>query len=150
MFKLAVLKMTPNTVPLPQNIETQHRAKREQPQHQVKVTTAIRLKIETNFNTEPLHTSEQSVGLARPFGKSLRNYPAKPPPVPAGSAVAIIGANLRFGNSAANATPNATRVFQCHPGGTAEAALIFALGSMGIAANVALMGVILANRQLRR
>lgn len=62
----------------------------------------------------------------------------------------MIGANLRFGNSAANATPNATRVFQCHPGGTAEAALIFALGSMGIAANVALMGVILANRQLRR
>lgn len=63
----------------------------------------------------------------------------------------MIGANLRFGNSAANATTlNATRVFQCHPGGTAEAALIFALGSMGIAANVALMAVILANKQLRR
>lgn len=67
-----------------------------------------------------------------------------------GSAVAMIGANLRFGSSASNATLNSTRVFQCHPGGTAEAALIFALGSMGMAANVALMGVILANRQLRR
>nr|XP_022918774.1 uncharacterized protein LOC111427742 isoform X3 [Onthophagus taurus] len=68
----------------------------------------------------------------------------------AGSAVAMIGANLRFGSMAANATSNATRVFQCHPGGTAEAALIFALGSMGMAANIGLMAVILANRQLRR
>lgn len=69
----------------------------------------------------------------------------------AGSAVAMIGANLRFGSSAANASlNNATKVFQCHPGGTAEAALIFALGTMGMAANIALMGVILVNRQLRR
>ncbi|KAK4879010.1 hypothetical protein RN001_007156 [Aquatica leii] len=68
----------------------------------------------------------------------------------AGSAVAMIGANLRFGISGSNASLNATRIFQCHPGGTAEAALIFALGSMGMAANVALMGVILVNRQLRR
>ncbi|XP_015833735.1 uncharacterized protein LOC107397587 isoform X1 [Tribolium castaneum] len=68
----------------------------------------------------------------------------------AGSAVAMIGANLRFGSSVANASLNATKVFQCHPGGTAEAALIFALGTMGMAANIALMGVILANRQLRR
>lgn len=67
-----------------------------------------------------------------------------------GSAVAMIGANLRFGNTVGNVSLNATRVFQCHPGGTAEAALIFALGSMGMAANLALMGVILANRQLRR
>ncbi|XP_066138175.1 uncharacterized protein [Euwallacea fornicatus] len=68
----------------------------------------------------------------------------------AGSAVAMIGANLRFGSSSANATSNVTRVFQCHPGGTAEAALIFALGTLGMAANLALMGVILSNRQLRR
>nr|CAH7759801.1 unnamed protein product [Callosobruchus chinensis] len=62
----------------------------------------------------------------------------------------MIGANLRFGTSAANATPNATKVFECHPGGAAEAALIFALAAMGMAANLALMAVILANRQLRR
>lgn len=67
-----------------------------------------------------------------------------------GSAVAMIGANLRFGSITSNSSSNATKVFQCHPGGTAEAALIFALGSMGMAANVALMAVILANRQLRR
>ncbi|GJQ70460.1 hypothetical protein Trydic_g22874 [Trypoxylus dichotomus] len=67
-----------------------------------------------------------------------------------GPAVAMIGANLRFGSITGNASSNATKVFQCHPGGTAEAALIFALGSMGMAANVALMAVILANRQLRR
>lgn len=67
-----------------------------------------------------------------------------------GSAVAMIGANLRFGSSAANATSNTTKVFQCHPGGTAEAALIFALATLGMAANIALMGVILVNRQLRR
>ncbi|XP_050512562.1 uncharacterized protein LOC114343967 isoform X2 [Diabrotica virgifera virgifera] len=68
----------------------------------------------------------------------------------AGSAVAMIGANLRFGSSAANSSLNATKVFQCHPGGTAEAALIFALGTMGMGANIALMGIILANKQLRR
>ncbi|CAG9859621.1 unnamed protein product [Phyllotreta striolata] len=68
----------------------------------------------------------------------------------AGSAVAMIGANLRFGSSAANSSLNATKVFQCHPGGEAEAVLIFALGAMGMAANLALMGVILSNRQLRR
>lgn len=67
-----------------------------------------------------------------------------------GSAVAMIGANLRFGSSSANVTSNVTKVFQCHPGGTAEAALIFALGTLGMAANLALMGVILSNRQLRR
>ncbi|CAH1964600.1 unnamed protein product [Acanthoscelides obtectus] len=66
------------------------------------------------------------------------------------SAVAMIGANLRFGTSAANATPNATKVFECHPGGAAEAALIFALSAMGMAANLALMSVILANKHLRR
>ncbi|XP_048521113.1 uncharacterized protein LOC109546674 isoform X1 [Dendroctonus ponderosae] len=62
----------------------------------------------------------------------------------------MIGANLRFGSSIANVTSNATKVFQCHPGGTAEAALIFALGTLGMAANMALMGVILSNKHLRR
>ncbi|XP_025832482.1 uncharacterized protein LOC108743025 [Agrilus planipennis] len=61
-----------------------------------------------------------------------------------------VGANLRFGSSASNASANATKVFQCHPGGTTEALLIFALAAMGMAANIALMGVILGNRQLRR
>lgn len=67
-----------------------------------------------------------------------------------GSAVAMIGANLRFGSSASNATTNSTRIFQCHPGGAAEATLIFALASMGMVANTALMAVILINRQNRR
>ena len=70
--------------------------------------------------------------------------------VPTGSAVAMIGANLRFGSTVSNASSNVTKVFQCHPGGTAEAALIFALGTLGMMANVALMAVILVNRQLRR
>ncbi|GFG40424.1 hypothetical protein Cfor_01593, partial [Coptotermes formosanus] len=63
------------------------------------------------------------------------------------SAVAMIGANLRFGSSS---TANATRVFQCHPEGTTEATVIFTLGALGMAANIALMGVILSKRQLRR
>lgn len=67
-----------------------------------------------------------------------------------GSAVAMIAPNLRYGSIAHNATSNATRVFQCHPGGTAEAALIFTLATMGMAANITLMGIILAHRQLRR
>ncbi|XP_021923012.1 uncharacterized protein LOC110831392 isoform X2 [Zootermopsis nevadensis] len=69
---------------------------------------------------------------------------------PARSAVAMIGANLRYGSiSTANAT-NGGRVFQCHPGGTMEATVIFSLGALGMAANIALMGLILTKRQLRR
>jgi hypothetical protein len=62
----------------------------------------------------------------------------------------MIGANLRYGSSStANAT-NGGRVFQCHPGGTTEATVIFSLGALGMAANIALMGLILTKRQLRR
>lgn len=57
----------------------------------------------------------------------------------------------RFGIIAGgNSSVVGNRVFQCHPGGTREAALVLTLGGMGIAANLILMGVILAKRQLRR
>ncbi|KAK9498532.1 hypothetical protein O3M35_003143 [Rhynocoris fuscipes] len=64
----------------------------------------------------------------------------------------MIGANLRFGGVGAtgNLTGNGSRVFQCHPGGETEAMVIFTLGSLGMAANIALMGLILANKHLRR
>lgn len=64
----------------------------------------------------------------------------------------MIGANIRFGSSnIANSTgPNGSRMFQCHPGGTTEALVIFILGAMGMGANIALMGLILSKRQLRR
>ncbi|XP_029678115.1 uncharacterized protein LOC115244546 isoform X1 [Formica exsecta] len=69
----------------------------------------------------------------------------------AGSAVAMIGANLRFGIGASgNVTSNATKVFQCHPGGVTEATVIFSLGALGMGANIILMALILAKRQLRR
>lgn len=68
-----------------------------------------------------------------------------------GSAVAMIGANLRFGiNPAGNATMVGGRVFQCHPGGQREAVLVLTLGGLGIAANLTLMAVILAKKHLRR
>ena len=67
------------------------------------------------------------------------------------SAVAMIGANLRFGIGASgNVTSNATKVFQCHPGGVTEATVIFSLGALGMGANIILMTLILAKRQLRR
>ncbi|XP_066586083.1 uncharacterized protein [Prorops nasuta] len=62
----------------------------------------------------------------------------------------MIGANLRFGIGASgNVTSNATKVFQCHPGGVTEATVIFSLGAMGMGANIILMALILAKRQLR-
>lgn len=65
--------------------------------------------------------------------------------------MAMIGANLRFGIGASgNASSNATKVFQCHPGGATEASLIFGLGALGMGANFLLMALILAKRQLRR
>ncbi|XP_047098556.1 uncharacterized protein LOC124712308 [Schistocerca piceifrons] len=68
-----------------------------------------------------------------------------------GSAVAMIGANLRFGSgSTTNSSLQGGRQFQCHPGGATEAAVVFSLGALGMAANVALMALILAKRQLRR
>ncbi|XP_073983593.1 uncharacterized protein isoform X2 [Rhodnius prolixus] len=68
----------------------------------------------------------------------------------AGSAVAMIGANLRFGTPTGNISGNGSRVFQCHPGGETEALVIFTLGSLGMGANIALMALILANKHLRR
>ncbi|XP_034939028.1 uncharacterized protein [Chelonus insularis] len=69
----------------------------------------------------------------------------------AGSAVAMIGANLRFGIGASgNVSSNATKVFQCHPGGVTEATVIFSLGALGMGANIVLMALILTKRQLRR
>ncbi|XP_048514735.1 uncharacterized protein LOC110117452 isoform X2 [Athalia rosae] len=63
----------------------------------------------------------------------------------------MIGANLRFGIGASgNVTSNATKVFQCHPGGITEATVIFSLGALGMGANVILMALILAKRHLRR
>lgn len=63
----------------------------------------------------------------------------------------MIGANLRFGIGASgNVTSNATKVFQCHPGGVAEATVIFSLGAMGMGANIMLMALILGKRSLRR
>ncbi|KAG7189077.1 hypothetical protein KM043_008657 [Ampulex compressa] len=63
----------------------------------------------------------------------------------------MIGANLRFGIGASgNVTSNATKVFQCHPGGVTQATLIFSLGALGMGANIILMALILAKRQLRR
>ncbi|KAJ8669609.1 hypothetical protein QAD02_000868 [Eretmocerus hayati] len=63
----------------------------------------------------------------------------------------MIGANLRFGIGASgNVTSNATKVFQCHPGGIAEATVIFSLGAMGMGANIILMTLILCKRSLRR
>lgn len=63
----------------------------------------------------------------------------------------MIGANLRFGSgSPANATLNGTRLFQCRAAGDTEAALVCALGALGVVANLALMAVILSKRQLRR
>lgn len=64
--------------------------------------------------------------------------------------MAMIGANLRFGIGASGNVSNATKVFQCHPGGATEATLIFSLGALGMGANFLLMALILAKRQLRR
>ncbi|KAK6640350.1 hypothetical protein RUM44_012043 [Polyplax serrata] len=69
----------------------------------------------------------------------------------AGSAVAMIGANLRYGSiSNPNASIGLNKNFQCHPGGAIEASLMFSLGALGMGANLALMGIILLKRQLRR
>ncbi|XP_020294270.1 uncharacterized protein LOC109859938 isoform X2 [Pseudomyrmex gracilis] len=63
----------------------------------------------------------------------------------------MIGANLRYGiGTSGNVTSNATKVFQCHPGGVTEATVIFSLGALGMGANIILMALILTKRQLRR
>ncbi|KAE8746402.1 hypothetical protein FOCC_FOCC006897 [Frankliniella occidentalis] len=64
----------------------------------------------------------------------------------------MIGANLRLGSGGMgtqNVSVSSSPAFQCHPGGTTEAAIIFCLGSLGMAANFALMVLILTKRQLR-
>lgn len=67
-----------------------------------------------------------------------------------GSAVAMIGANLRYGSGSPGNLTNSSRGFQCPPGGETEATVIFVLGSLGMAANIALMILILVKKQLRR
>lgn len=64
----------------------------------------------------------------------------------------MIGGSFLRPGSVVNSTNtgNATRVFQCHPGGKIEAGIIFSLGGLGMSANLALMALILAKRQLRR
>ncbi|RZF45506.1 hypothetical protein LSTR_LSTR014695 [Laodelphax striatellus] len=61
----------------------------------------------------------------------------------------MIGANLRFGSGSTSNSSNSSRVFQCHPGGETEATVIFSLGGLGMAANIALMTLILTKKQLR-
>ncbi|XP_013177792.1 PREDICTED: uncharacterized protein LOC106125229 [Papilio xuthus] len=68
----------------------------------------------------------------------------------AGSAVAMIGANLRFGSSGANNASIINNTRHCPPGGAASAAALLALSSLGMSANIALMTVILSKKQLRR
>ncbi|XP_014363525.2 uncharacterized protein LOC106714914 isoform X1 [Papilio machaon] len=68
----------------------------------------------------------------------------------AGSAVAMIGANLRFGSSGANNASILNNTRHCPPGGAASAAALLALSSLGMSANIALMTVILSKKQLRR
>ncbi|XP_026486154.1 uncharacterized protein LOC113393478 isoform X3 [Vanessa tameamea] len=68
----------------------------------------------------------------------------------AGSAVAMIGANLRFGSAGATNSSIVNNTRHCPPGGAASAAALLALSGLGISANIALMAVILSKKQLRR
>ncbi|CAH2236967.1 jg9461 [Pararge aegeria aegeria] len=68
----------------------------------------------------------------------------------AGSAVAMIGANLRFGSAGATNSSVVNNTRLCPPGGAASAAALLALSGLGISANIALMAVILSKKQLRR
>lgn len=68
----------------------------------------------------------------------------------AGSAVAMIGANLRFGSGSASNSSILNNTRYCPPGGAASAAALLALSGLGISANLALMTVILSKKQLRR
>lgn len=68
----------------------------------------------------------------------------------AGSAVAMIGANLRFGSHGSTNSSIINNTRFCPPGGAASAAALLALSGLGICANLALMGVILSKKQLRR
>ncbi|OWR41354.1 hypothetical protein KGM_211404 [Danaus plexippus plexippus] len=68
----------------------------------------------------------------------------------AGSAVAMIGANLRFGSAGASNSSVVNNTRLCPPGGAASAAALLALSGLGMTANIALMAVILSKKQLRR
>ncbi|XP_075970283.1 uncharacterized protein LOC142972831 isoform X7 [Anticarsia gemmatalis] len=68
----------------------------------------------------------------------------------AGSAVAMIGANLRFGSAGATNSSIVNNTRHCPPGGAASAAALLALSGLGMSANLALMAVILSKKQLRR
>ncbi|XP_026328847.1 uncharacterized protein LOC113236853 isoform X6 [Hyposmocoma kahamanoa] len=68
----------------------------------------------------------------------------------AGSAVAMIGANLRFGSAGASNSTILNNTRYCPPGGAASAAALLALSGLGMSANLALMTVILSKKQLRR
>ncbi|XP_050680213.1 uncharacterized protein LOC126976063 [Leptidea sinapis] len=68
----------------------------------------------------------------------------------AGSAVAMIGANLRFGSAGATNASIVNNTRLCPPGGAASATALLALSSLGMSANIALMAVILSKKQLRR
>ncbi|XP_071517940.1 uncharacterized protein [Panulirus ornatus] len=61
------------------------------------------------------------------------------------------GANLRYGiiKETINRTGPAVE-FECHPGGTTEAAIILALGVLGMTANIILMTLLIARKHLRR
>ncbi|GBP41315.1 hypothetical protein EVAR_25153_1 [Eumeta japonica] len=67
-----------------------------------------------------------------------------------GSAVAMIGANLRYGLSSATNATLLNNTIYCPPGGAASAAALLALAGLGMSANLALMAVILSKKQLRR
>nr|XP_037875013.1 uncharacterized protein LOC105841761 isoform X2 [Bombyx mori] len=68
----------------------------------------------------------------------------------AGSAVAMIGGNLRFGLAGTANSTMVNNTKHCPPGGAASAAALLALSSLGMSANIALMAVILSKKQLRR
>ncbi|CAH0727929.1 unnamed protein product, partial [Brenthis ino] len=68
----------------------------------------------------------------------------------AGSAVAMINANLRFGPAGAPNSSLVNNTRHCPPGGAASAAALLALSGLGMSANIALMAVILSKKQLRR
>ncbi|XP_068202505.1 uncharacterized protein [Palaemon carinicauda] len=62
------------------------------------------------------------------------------------------GANLRYGvtlQDPRNRTVSTTQ-FECHPSGPTEAAIILALGILGMAANIILMTLLVARKNLRR
>ncbi|XP_042239402.1 histamine H2 receptor-like isoform X2 [Homarus americanus] len=60
------------------------------------------------------------------------------------------GANLRYGVIKESNRTGTTAVFECHPGGTTEAAIILALGVLGMSANIVLMTLLIARKHLRR